>query len=149
MKVSEFMTKDVISCTEENTVEEAAKIMHDKGFSVMPVVDGAGALIGILTESDFVGTDANIPHALASIKKLFGQNFYFSDAEEIYKKSKVKKLGEVMTKDVTTVTSDQSLSDVISVMSHNHLKRLPVVDGGKLVGIITRKDLLKAYNKLS
>ncbi|PIK14791.1 CBS domain-containing protein [Halobacteriovorax sp. JY17] len=148
MNVSEFMTKDVISCTEDNTVEEAAKIMCEKGFSVMPVVDSSGDLVGILTESDFIGRDANIPHALASIKTLFGQNFYFSDVEDIYKKSKQKKLSEIMTTNVKTVKAEQTLSDVVSLMSHNHLKRIPVLDGKKLVGMITRKDLLKAYNKL-
>ena len=149
MNVSEFMTKDVISCTEDNTVEEAAKIMTEKGFSVMPVVNGSGELVGILTESDFVGKDAKIPHALASIKVMFGQNFYFSDVEDIYKDSKKKKLSEVMSSDVKTVRADQTLSDVVSLMSHSHLKRIPVLDGKKLVGMITRKDLLRAYTKLA
>lgn len=149
MNVSEFMTKDVISCTEENTVEDAAKIMAEKGFSVMPVVNGSGELVGILTESDFVGKDADIPHALASIKVMFGQNFYFNDVEDIYKDSKKKKLSEVMSTDVKTVKADQTLSDVVTLMSHSHLKRIPVLDGKKLVGMITRKDLLRAYTKLA
>lgn len=149
MQVSEFMTTDVISCNEDSTVEEVAKHMCEKGFSVMPVVNAGGEIVGILTESDFVGRDADIPHALASIKMLFGQNFYFSDIENIYKESKTKKLSEVMSTNVKTVRPDQTLSDVVSLMSHSGLKRIPVVDESKkLVGMVTRKDLLRAYSNL-
>lgn len=148
MQVSEFMTKNVISCKESNTVEEAAKLMCENGFSVMPVVSEDNELVGILTQSDFIGKDANIPHALASIKSMFGQNFYFGDIENIYKESKVQKLSEVMTQNVKTIRADQTLSDVVTLMSHDKLKRIPVVDGKKLIGIITRKDLLKAYVNL-
>ncbi|WP_372654640.1 CBS domain-containing protein [Halobacteriovorax sp.] len=148
MQVSEFMTTGVVSCSEDCTVEEVAKLMCERGFSVMPVVNSEKEIVGILTESDFVGRDADIPHALASIKMLFGQNFYFSDIENIYKESKTKKISEVMSNNVKTVTADQSLSDVVSLMSHSGLKRIPVVEGQKLVGMVTRKDLLRAYSNL-
>ena len=72
MKANDFMTKSVISCKQTQTVEEAASLMSDKGFSVMPVVDDAGKLVGILTESDFVGKDANVPRAMVSMKRLLG-----------------------------------------------------------------------------
>mgnify|MGYP001050956582 CR=1 FL=1 len=148
MQVSEFMTKGVVSCNEDCTVEEVAKLMCDNGFSVMPVVNSNEEIVGILTESDFVGRDADIPHALASIKMLFGQNFYFSDIEDIYKESKTKKLSDVMSTNVKTVKSDQTLSDVVSLMSHSGLKRVPVVEDNKLVGMVTRKDLIRAYSNL-
>ena len=148
MQVSEFMTKNVKTIKSDCTVEEAAKIMADGGFSVLPVVDNEDKLVGIMTESDFAGKEVRIPHALGSIKQLFGQNFYFGDVEEIYKKAKTKKVSEVMSKNVKTVTLNSSLTDVIDFMINKNLKRLPVVDGNKLVGIITRKDLLKAFNKI-
>ena len=145
MKVNEFMTKNVISCHQDQTVEEAAKIMAEKGFSVMPVVDNEKNLVGILTESDFVGKNANIPHALASIKELFGQIFYFNDVEPIYKKAKKRKLSEVMTKKPMTLNPDSSLSTVVDLMNSKGLKRIPIVNENKIVGIVTRKDLLKAF----
>ena len=147
MKVNEFMTKDVISCHENNTVEEAAKIMVKEGFSVIPVIDDDRNLVGILTESDFVGTKANIPHALVTIKQLFGQVFNLSDIESIYHNAKRKSLSEVMTKRPVTVASNSSLTSLIDTMITKNLKRIPIVSKNELVGIVTRKDLLKAFVK--
>lgn len=145
MKVSEIMTASPKTCTEDQTVEDAAKIMIDLGISVMLVVDGSGQLTGVVTESDFVGKEVKIPHALASIKQLFGQNFYFQDVETLYKETRTKKLKEVMTKNPKTIAPDATIDDLVRFMTSNRLKRVPVIDGGKLVGIVTRKDLLKAY----
>lgn len=144
MKVKDFMTSNVVSCTTDQTVEEAAKLMMNNGFSVVPVVEN-DQLVGILTESDFVGKEYDVPHALASIKQLFGQVFYFKDVEKIYSDAKSKKLSEIMTKNPTTVSSEHGLTDVVNTMISKGFKRLPVVDDNKLVGIITRKDLLKAF----
>lgn len=148
MLVKEFMSSGVISCSEDKTVADAAKLMSEKGISTMPVVDGAGKLVGIVTESDFVGKDANIPHALASIKQLFGENYYFSDIEKIYQNAKDKKLADVMSKKLVTVEPSTTLSELVNLMSSKKLKRIPIIEGDKLVGIVTRKDLLKAFNQL-
>jgi CBS domain-containing protein len=145
MKVSDFMTKDVVTCTVDQTVEVAAKLMAEKGFSVMPIVDEEANLVGIITESDFVGRELNVPHALASIKQLFGQTFYFQDVEKIYSETKGKKLSSIMTSKIHSIAPEASLNDVINFMISKKLKRLPVVEGKKIVGIITRKDLLKAF----
>lgn len=149
MKVLDFMTKDVQTCNEDQTVGEAAKKMIDSGISVMPVVNNEGTLTGIVTQSDFISREVEIPHALVSMKRLFGQDFNLTDVEDVYKKSKSKALGEVMSRDPVTVTSENSLNGVVELMMKKHLKRLPVVDNGKLIGIITRKDILKAFEKLS
>lgn len=148
MKVNEFMSKEVITCQADNTVSDAASLMADKGFSVLPIVDAENKLIGILTESDFVGKEVDIPHALVSIKQLFGQNYHLGEVEDVYARAKDTKIGDVMSKRVTTVKPDSSLTEVVELMVAKHLKRLPVVENGVLVGIITRKDLLKAFNTL-
>lgn len=145
MKVSEFMTKDVISLTADHTVEEAAKLMLEKNISVIPITDSAANLIGIITESDFIGRDAHIPHALAAIKRLLGQIFYDRGVENIFQKAKTMPLEKVMTTNPKTVDSDYTLDDVINMMITYKLKRIPVVQNGKLVGIITRHDILKAF----
>ena len=137
MKVLDFMTKDVTTCTESQTVGDAAKKMIELGISVMPVVNDEGTLTGIVTQSDFISREVEIPHALVSIKKLFGQDFNLTDVEDVYKKSKNKTLADVMS------------HNVVELMMSKHLKRIPVVDDGKLVGMITRKDILKAFEKLS
>ena len=149
MKVSEFMTKEVIVCNENQTVSDAAKVMLENNFSVIPVVNDAGDLVGIVTESDFVGKDVQIPHALASLKRVLGENHYYGNIEEIYSRAKERKLSEVMSKHPVTVDLDFTLSAVVERMAGRNLKRLPVVDGGKIVGIVTRKNLIKAFSKIA
>ena len=145
MKASEFMTKDVLTCSPEQTVAEAAELMLKNDFSVVPVVDGSGKLEGLITESDFISKNVDIPHAMVSLKHLFGQKYNSTDVEDIYKKSKSLPLKDIMTKDVKTVSPEATLNEVVNLMSSKNIKRLPVVDGEKLVGIITRKNILKAF----
>lgn len=147
MLAEDFMTKDIISCTENQTVGEAAQIMEKNGFSVIPVVDGAGLLLGIVTEADFVGRELNIPHALASIKQLMGQIFYFSQVEKIYSNAKSKKLSEVMTRNPPAATPKTSLTSLINHMIAKELKKILIVEEGKLVGLITYKDIIRAFNR--
>lgn len=146
MKVSDFMTKNVVSMTPDKTVEEAAALMLEKKFSVLPIVDSNNNLVGIITESDFVGKEAHIPHALASIKRLLGQLFYFDDIETIFANAKKMPLVKVMSKRPKTVTPEHTLTEVVDMMIRHHLKRIPVVENDQLIGIITRKDILKAFN---
>ncbi len=145
MIVSEFMSPLPITCYEDQTVEEAAKVMVQEGFSAIPVVNRQKKLVGILTQSDFVGKEVTVPHALASIKQLFGQLYYFRDIEPIYNSAKKRKLSEVMSKNPTAVGPNSSLTDVVNIMNTRGFKRLPVVDGESVVGIVTRKNLLKAF----
>jgi CBS domain-containing protein len=149
MKAKDFMTKNVITANSNLTIGDAAILMAQNGFSVLPVVDANFEIVGIITESDFVGKEKNIPHALASIKQLFGQIFYFREIEEIYEQSKGKKLSEVMSTKVFTIPAEASLTEIVNFMISKGLKRLPVVEGKKLVGIITRKDMLKAFNMIT
>jgi len=148
MKASEFMTSTVVSCNQNQTVEEAATLMAENNVSVLPIIDDNEKLVGIITESDFVSKVQNIPHALVSLKQLFGQSFNHKDVEDVYKQSKSKKLKDIMTKNPKTVSASSTLDDVVDFMSAKDLKRVPVLDGEKLVGIITRKNLIKAFTQL-
>lgn len=148
MKVSEFMTKNVISCGPKETVDSAAALMLDKNISVLPITNDNQEIVGLITESDFVGKEVEVPHALASLKSLFGKVSRFSDVEETYMQAKNMPLEKVMTKNPTTVSPEDTISSVVNLMSSKGFKRLPVVEGQKLVGIITRKDLIKAFLKI-
>ena len=146
MKVSDVMKTKLITLNPNQTIQEAAKKMIDYRISILPVVDGNNCLKGLLTESDFLGQEIEVPHALASIKQLFGQSFYFKKVEEIYEKSKKKKVQEVMTKNLKTIAPDQSLNQLANMMMKTQLKRIPVVENGVIVGIITRKDLIRVFS---
>ena len=149
MIARDFMTKDVVTCKDSQTVAEAAKLMSEKGFSVVPIVDDSGKLVGIVTESDFVGKDVEIPHAMVSLKRVLGENHYHGNIEEIYARAKKRKLKEVMSTRLVTVEAEATLTAVVEQMTRKNLKRLPVVENGQIVGIVTRKDLIKAFNQMA
>jgi len=148
LKAKDFMTSNVVTCFEDETIEHAAKLMSNKGFSALPIIDKAGHLVGVVDVGDFVGQEVEVPHALAAVKQLFGQKFYFEEIEELYHRAKKRRLSEVMSKVPRTVTSETSLTTIINKMINKDLKRVLVVDEKKLVGIITRKNLLKAFNQV-
>jgi len=149
MFVKDFMTTNVVTCNVNHTVKDAAKLMAENNYSIIPIVDEKQKLLGVLTESDFVGKEVDIPHALVSLRQLFGQTYHMNDIEKVYEQAKNTPLEAVMSTKVKTVKPDSTLSSVVETMVSFHLKRLPVVENDKLVGIITRKDLLKAFNTLN
>jgi CBS domain-containing protein len=149
VKASEFMTKEVISLTPDKTVEDAAKLMLKKNISIVPIVDSTSHLVGVVTESDFIGKNADIPHALASIKRLLGQIFYHDGVEQIFQNAKKMALEKVMSNNPKFASPDDSLDKIVDQMGRFNLKRIPVVKDGKLVGVITRHDIIRAFTMLN
>lgn len=145
MKIKDFMTTNIVSINESDTVINAANLMIEKKMSVLPVVDDHQQLVGIITETDFTGADANIPHAMASIKRILGELHYFGGVEDILKRSFDKKISKVMTKNPVVVSPEDTLSNLVQLMGSFNIKRVPVVFNKKLVGIVTRKDVIKAF----
>jgi len=142
VKVGDVMTREVISVTPETSITDAAKIMLRERVSGLPVVTSAHSLLGIVTEGDFlrraeVGTDKQRPHWLEFIVgqgKLAGE----------YARSHGRTIFDVMTHNVVVATEDMSLDAAVELMERKHVKRLPVVRGGKVVGILARANLLHA-----
>ncbi|PIP93765.1 MAG: hypothetical protein COW00_07725 [Bdellovibrio sp. CG12_big_fil_rev_8_21_14_0_65_39_13] len=145
MKAKDIMSTNIVSCHPDTSVKDAARLMTLKGFSSLPVVNGNNEIRGIISASDFIGKEIEVPHAMASMKRLLGQNFYRISIEDIYKKTQHFKVSQIMTTKLNTVTPETSIDGVVKSMIEKHHKRLPVVDNGVLVGMITRKDLLKAF----
>jgi CBS domain-containing protein len=139
MKVSDVMTCGVISLSPNDTMLKAARLMMQYGVSGFPVV-AHGKLVGIITQGDFlrraeIGTaQPCMPSAGASIGQL---------AEALHAHG--RKIGEVMTSNVLTVTEDATLEEAVSLMERNRVKRLPVVKGGAVIGIINRVNVLHAF----
>lgn len=142
MKAQDLMSRDVVTVQPDDTIIHAARLMLQKRISGLPVVDAAGALAGIVTEGDFLrraetGTVRRRPRWLEFILgpgRLAGE---YAHAAGRYVK-------EVMTSDVHTVTEATPLEEIISLMERNRIKRVPVVRGQKVVGIVTRQNLLRA-----
>ena len=147
MRTHQIMTRHVITVDADTPLLQAAKLMLQHHVSGLPVLDKAGKLVGIVSEGDFIrrseiGTQQKRGRWL---KFLLGPGV---SARE-FAHAHGRKVGEVMTQDVCTVTEDTPLEDAVRLMERRSVKRLPVVRGEALVGILTRSDLLRAVASLA
>jgi CBS domain-containing protein len=131
MRTHQVMTRKVIAVGTAVSIVDATKLMLENHISGLPVVDGAGKLLGIISQGDFIrraeiGTQRKRGRWL---KLLLGPGTVASD----FLHQRGRKVGEVMTLDPYTVTEDMKLEDVVELMERNDLKRLPVMRGDQLV----------------
>lgn len=133
MKASDIMTLGAATVRESDTALRAIELLNDHRISALPVLDDAGNLSGILTEGDF----------------LRQEGFHFAELLEKPLEMRRQALGSRLVRDVMThlcitTNPDMTLDDAIELMHRSSLKRLPVVAEGKLVGLLSRSDLLRA-----
>jgi CBS domain-containing protein len=142
MNAADLMTSFVVTVRPDSTIEYAAQLMLQYRITGLPVTDSEGALLGIITESDLLrraetGTEKR--HA-RWVSLLTGPGRL---AQE-YVHTHGGKVGEVMTEHVFTVTPQTPVSEIVALMETKHVKRLPVVEQGRLVGIVSRADVMAA-----
>ena len=142
MKASEFMTRNVVTVGRETPVVQAIRAMLDNQVSGLPVLDGDGKLAGILTEGDLLrrgetGTERHRPRWL---EVLMGPGRMAGE----YIRTHGRRVGGIMTQNVFSVPPDTSLEEIVQLMERRRIKRVPVMDGDALVGIVSRADLLRA-----
>lgn len=147
MRAHQIMTRPVITVTPETTIVEAATTMLNRHISGLPVVDAAGKLVGIVSEGDFIrrgelGTRRKRGRFLAF---LLGPGQVATD----FVHEHGRKVAEVMTPEPFTITEDTRLEDIVTLMERNHVKRLPVMRGDRIVGIVSRANLLQAVASLA
>lgn len=142
MNVSDIMTPNVLSVPPDESVVTAARLMLQKQISGLPVIDDRGHLVGIVTEGDFLrraetGTARQRPRWI---------EFFMGVGRlaDEYVQLSGRKVSDVMTHEVQTVPPDAPLEQAVRLMERHNIKRVPVVDNGKVIGIITRADLLHA-----
>jgi CBS domain-containing protein len=146
MKAKDVMTRNVISITPDATVLQAARLMLQHHISGLPVV-GAGKLVGVLSEGDFLRRQETRTERRRSrwLEFLMGPGRIAGE----YTHSHGSKVAEVMTTDVQTVDEDTSLEDIVQLMERHRIKRVPVLRGKELVGIVTRSNLMHAMVSLA
>lgn len=147
MQVKDIMTPKVISIDVGASVLKAAQVMLQNHVSGLPVVDKDGKLVGIVTEGDFlrrseIGTQQRRPRWLEFI---IGPGRLADD----YVHASGRKVEEVMTPDPYTVTEEDSLESLVEVMQRRRIKRLPVMRDGRMVGIVSRANLMLALASLA
>jgi CBS domain-containing protein len=142
MKAADVMVSNVVTVGIDATVGEVAAILLNNHISGAPVVDDKGELVGILSEGDLIrrpeiGTTKRHSWWLELIS-----NKWASATE--YIKSHSRKVADVMTRDVITAKPDTPLGDIAAMLERNRIKRIPIVEGGKLVGLVSRANILQA-----
>jgi len=125
MFVKEIMTTDVKTIRPEDNIKRLAEMMVKNKIGSLVVVEGSGEVVGIATERDII-----------------------EDIILLGKSPEEVKVRDVMTKDIITVNPDNSLEEAAEVMVYHKIKKLPVIDKGRLVGIVTATDLIAYENRL-
>jgi CBS domain-containing protein len=142
MRAIDVMVRDVVTVSPETDVAAAIKLLAEHDVSALPVLDKAGNLVGVLSEADLIhrveiGTEKHRPwwlEAVTGATMLAGE----------FAKSHGKKVGEVMTAGVISVTEETPLSEIAALFERKRIKRVPVVKDGKLVRIVSRSNLIQA-----
>jgi CBS domain-containing protein len=147
MKAADVMTRNVVSVKPEMTVLQAARMMLQHHISGLPVVDDDGKLVGILSEGDFLRRRETATERRRSrwLEFLMGPGKIASE----YTHSHGNKVAEVMTQDVATVAEDAPLEAIVELMERRRIKRVPVMHGHTIVGIVTRSNLMHAMVSLA
>ena len=140
MKANDVMTVDLVSVSPDHSVRHAARIMLNHRISGLPVVDDDGRLVGIVTEGDLMRRSELGAQALKPIGRHFATS---EDGARAYVKSHSWKVSDVMTSDPIVVDEETPLARTAALMAERGIKRVPVMRGEHLVGIVSRADLLR------
>jgi CBS domain-containing protein len=147
MKAEDVMTTRVVSVAADASVLQAAQRMLHNRISGLPVVDDGGNLVGIVTEGDFLrrGEIGTQRRRARWLEFLIGPGRLANE----YVRACGRKVGEIMTRDLHTISRDTPLLEAVNLMERHRIKRLPVVHGRKLVGIVSRANLVQALASLA
>lgn len=141
MEAKDVMTPNVITVTPDTPVQEIASLLVENRISAVPVVDAAGRLVDIVSEGDLMRrseTDT-LPRASPWLLLLIRPD----ESARVYAKAHGRRARDVMTTEVIAVDEPTPLADVAAILERNHIKRVPVMRGGMLEGIVSRANLLQ------
>lgn len=134
MKAGDLMTTGAATIRDDAPVVNAARMMSEHRISGLPVVDAQGKLVGIITEGDFLGADEGRGPRLVDV--LTGT---MSPGELL-----TRRVADIMTPDPVTAGIETTVEEVVALMRDNKVKRLPIVTEGRVVGILSRANLVMA-----
>jgi CBS-domain-containing membrane protein len=144
MIASDVMTRNVISVSPDATIADAVELMLERGISGLLVVDSSGTLAGIVTEGDLLRRD----ELGTGRRRSWWLRLIASPGRQAadFTRTHGRKVADVMTRDVLSVNAKSPLTDIVAMMEEHRVKRVPVLDGDHVVGVVSRADLLRALS---
>lgn len=145
MIASDIMQENVITVTEDMTIEEVARLLVEKDISGVPVVDKENNLKGIISEGDLIYKDKQIH--IPAVVNILDSAIYVESLKrfkEELRKITAYQVKDMMTREVISVAEDTPIDEIATIMIEKRINRVPVLEHGKLVGIITRQNILKS-----
>ncbi|GAB6085281.1 CBS domain-containing protein [Alkaliphilus crotonatoxidans] len=146
MLAREIMTKDVITVKREDTVEHVIKLLMEHNVSGLPVVDEENHVVGMITEGDLIyrSKKLQIPSYFTIL-----DSYIFLESTKTIQEQIRKMVGyrveDVMTEKVISVDVEENIEEIATLMATKKVNRVPITENGKLVGIVSRRDIIKAY----
>lgn len=154
MKVKDVMNSNVVSCKPDDTVREAARVLKENNISGAPILEGE-ELVGIVSEGDLLKLlilpekgELWLPSPFEVIEVPIRELFGWEETKKMLSDVGSTKIEEIMTKDVHTISSEASVEEASEHMIRHRINRLPVTEDSRVVGIITRGDIIKGLAKL-
>lgn len=144
LKAKDIMTKKVVTVSAETRIDVAAKLLLENHFNGLPVIDPEGRLRGIICQDDLIVQQKKFP--LPSVFTLLDGLIPLTSSKHMEKeiqKMAAITVGQAMTPDPITVTPETPLEEIANLMVKKNIHTLPVVEEGKLVGIVGKEDILR------
>ena len=145
LTAKDIMTRDVLSVRPDTSIEELSSILVKNEISGVPVVDDSGALYGIVTENDLISRNKRLH--IPTVVSFLDAAIYLESSkkfEQEVKRLTATRVGDICSRKVVTITEDTTVIDIATIMSEKKVDLLPVLRGGKVVGIVGKRDMVKA-----
>jgi len=145
LTAKDIMTKDVITVKPDTSIEELSSILVKNEISGVPVVDDSGALYGIVTENDLISQNKRLH--IPTVVSFLDAAIYLESSKKFEREVKrltATSVGEICTRKVATITEDTTVMDIATIMTEKKMHLLPVIKAGKLIGIVGKRDMVKA-----
>jgi CBS domain-containing protein len=145
LTAKDIMTKKVITVTPDTSIEDLSSILVKSEISGVPVVDDSGMLYGIVTENDLISQNKRLH--IPTVVSFLDAAIYLESSkkfEQDVKRLTATKVRDICTRKVVTISEDMSLVDIATIMTEKKIQLLPVVAAGKVIGIVGKRDMVKA-----
>ena len=144
LTAKDIMTREVITVSEDMSVEKLAALLWEKKISGAPVVDEEGQLLGVVTENDLVDQAKRIH--IPTVITILDSFLYLESPQKVEKE--IKKIAgitvsDIYSQDPVTVTEDMAVEDIATILAERKIHTLPVVSGNKIVGVIGKSDIIR------